>query len=234
MDLQILITVYNEGHKLEQVVSGIIRELADMDFQYHITILNDGSTDWSQAREDRLKAMENVGVKNFTSNRGKGAVLNAIFPELEGGITVVIDADNEYAPSDIRPVIAPLIRNEADWVLGSRYGFKRKRPKQYAMTYLANMFLNGLFNILSGLNLHDLLSGLFAFKSEMIKGVSLRQKRFAFTPELMWKVQRKKQPRWTEVPISYRFRTYKEGKKNEWWEVFTVTWAIIFYRFKRL
>ena len=232
MKLQVLITVYNEGKTLEKVVTGVVRELDKTRFMYDIVILNDGSTDWTQARENRLRAMRGVQVISFDHNRGKGAVLNEVLPRLNGEITVVIDADDEYAPKDIKPVLDPLIRDEADWVLGSRYGFGRKRPRQYLSTYLSNLFFNRLFNFLSGLKLQDLLTGLFAFRSQTVKGITLKQKRFAFTPELLWKAYRRKNPRWAEVPISYRFRGYGAGKKIEWWEFFTVTWAIFLYGFR--
>jgi len=234
MELEILITVYNEGNRLEAVVAGIQRELSTKNLEYCITILNDGSTDWSMEREKRLTSGHFVKVIHFDANRGKGAVLNAVLSRLKGTVTVVIDADYEYDPSDIESVVKPLFQNKADWVLGSRYGFGRRRPKQYFLTFMANRFFNALFNLLSGLNLNDLLSGLFAFRTEMVQGIALEQQRFSFTPEMTWKVERSHHPRWLEVPISYRFRTYSEGKKIAWWEFFTVTWAILWYRFERI
>ncbi len=232
--IQILISCYNEGDRLVSVVEGVARDLKDVEFTHGTWVLDDGSTEWSNRLDDRLKSIGNVSVIHFTPNRGKGGVLNAIFPNMRADAIVVIDADNEYATSDIPAVVEPLIHNKADWVLGSRYGFDRKRPRQYLITYLANRFFNRLFNILSGLDLQDLLSGLFAFRSKMVRGITLDCKRFAFTPELMWKIYRIKKPRIMEVPISYRFRTYAEGKGIKWWEFFTVTWAIVYYRFKRI
>jgi len=60
--------------------------------------------------------------------------------------------------------------------------------------------------------------------------VRLREKRFSYTAELMWKL-RQRGVRLTEVPVSYRFRSYAEGKKIRWWETGTILLAMLRYRF---
>lgn len=228
--VEIIIPVYNEGNKTLSVVEGIDQKLKDLGFRYGIMVLNDGSTDWSSEIENKLLAVKNVTIKDFAENRGKGAVLNNIFSQLDSDFTVIIDADNEYAPANIQDVLRPLFEGEAEWVLGSRYGFGRARPEQYLITYLANRFFNILFNKLSGLRFNDLLTGLYAFKTELVRNVVLHEERFAFVPELTWRVHNAKQPVWKEVPIDYNFRPYSDGKKIQWWEFFTVTKAIVCYR----
>lgn len=230
--VQIIIPVYNEGHMTETVIAGIISEFKAVDFTYRILVLNDGSTDWTYSIRDKLCSYDNVAIMDFAMNRGKGAVLNDVFARLDSDYTVIIDADNEYLPSDIIRVLKPLFSGETDWVMGSRYGRERKRPPQYLATYLANWFLNWFFNSLSVLNLTDLLTGLLAFRSTIVKDIHLKEERFAYVPELIWAVHNSKKVVFKEIPVSYRFRTYAEGKKIQWWEFFTVTKAIIAYRNK--
>lgn len=232
--VQIIIPVYNEGNRTEGVVAGIQHALLGAGFTYAILILNDGSTDWTSEIEAQLLAYKNVGIRNCGKNRGKGAVLNDVFSDLDADYTVVIDADNEYSPKDIPLILGPLFDGAADYVMGSRYGFGRPRPNQYLLTYIANRFFNMLFNYLSGLRLNDLLTGLYAFKTQMVKDVSLQEERFSFVPELAWRVHNSKQPRWKEVPIDYKFRKYSDGKKIQWWEFFTVSRAILHYRHSKL
>lgn len=230
LKIQVIIPVYNEGQRIQLVVAGIEAELADAKFDYSILVLNDGSTDWTHDIEQELSAHTAVKIRHYGENRGKGAVLNDVFADLSADYTVVIDADNEYASSDIKAVLEPLIKGSADYSMGSRYGFGRSRPPQYFLTYMANRFFNILFNYLSGLKLNDLLTGLYAFRTEMVTDVNLQEQRFAFVPELAWRVHNSKRPRWKEVPISYAFRKYSDGKKIQWWEFFTVTGAIFKYR----
>jgi hypothetical protein len=89
------------------------------------------------------------------------------------------------------------------------------------------------FFALSGIRFHDILSGLYAFRTDLVDGLELREKRFSYTPELIWKLARKPDLRFREVPISYRFRTYAEGKKIQWWETASILRAILRYRGSR-
>jgi hypothetical protein len=157
-------------------------------------------------------------------------VLNRTFPTLLSDFTVVIDADREYSASDLGAVVTPLRSREADWVLGSRCGFGRRRPSQDRLTYLVNRLIDAWFFIWSGIRLRDLLTGLYGFRTELVTGLELREKRFSYTAELIWKVLRKREIRLREVPGSYRFRPYAEGKKIRWWETATIVLAVLRYR----
>ncbi|MDD3604956.1 MAG: glycosyltransferase family 2 protein [Kiritimatiellae bacterium] len=230
----VLIPVYNEAPRIEGLLDGVLKTMPGLKVSWKVIIINDGSTDWSAPLERSLTAHENIAIRSMSPNRGKGAVLNDMFGEIESALTVVIDGDGEYPPSDIPAVLQPLLNNEADWVLGSRFGFGRERPPQYMLTYLANRLINLAFRLMSGLRFHDILSGLYAYRSELTRSVHLDSRRFSFTPELIWRVQRMHRPRWKEVPADYHFRTYGEGKKIRWWETFTILCSICKYRFKKL
>ena len=231
--LTVVIPVYNESASIAGVVDGIVRELTEAPLACRVLILNDGSTDWSDELERRLTIHDRVSLRHFEPNRGKGAVLNQAFPTLDSEIAVVIDADGEYAANDILTVVRPLLENRADWVMGSRYGFGRLRPRQYRLTYLANRGINLWFRLLSGMPTLDLLTGLYAFRTELVSGVILRESRFSYSAELIWKVLHNRAIRLVEVPISYRFRTYAEGKKIQWWETATILLALLRYKFVR-
>lgn len=227
----VLVPVYDEADTVEAVIDGIVSALggeSDLDVEVHV--LDDGSTDWSDALEARLRARDRVRVSRFRPNRGKGATLDRVLPDLSEGIVAVIDGDGEYAPGDLPAVLAPLLADEADWVSGARYGFDRPRPRQYLATWCVNRIVNAWFRRLSGVRFRDLLSGLYAFRADKVAGIRLREARFAYTPELLWKLIRLRGARVAEVPVSYRFRTYAEGKKIRWWETATILWAIFRYR----
>ena len=227
----IVIPVFNEGDRLQTVVDRCRRAMETLPLSAQICVLNDGSTDWSEHRERLLQQHGDVHVMHRTQNGGKGAVLADLFPHLQSRYVVVIDADGEYAPEEIERLLLPLHRGEADWVMGSRFGFDRPRPRQYRSTYLANRFFSRWFQWLSGVSLRDPLTGLYAFRTETIESLELRESRFAYTAELLWHAQRVARARWHEVPISYNFRTYAEGKKIRWWEGWTLTRA--FWRYRR-
>ena len=93
---------------------------------------------------------------------------------------------------------------------------------------LGNRVLTMLSNMLSDLNLTDMETCYKVFRREVLEGVELRSKRFGIEPELTAKMARRGARIW-EVPISYRGRTYAEGKKIGWKDGVSAIWCIIRY-----
>lgn len=221
--------VYNEN-----AVADVVRQVLDacgrsgMDFS--VMLCDDGSNERTRVVEQAISSLEHVQIRFSHPNRGKGAILNEAFPLVDTEWCVVVDADREYLPADIIRLLEPLAHDKADWTMGSRYGFGRPRPPQYLLAYLVNRLVTVLFSRLSGVGMQDVLTGLYAFKTECVRGVVLKERRFAYTPELLWKVMALGKPRFLDVPVSYGFRTYGEGKTIRWWETFTILWATFRYR----
>lgn len=233
-DLTVVVPAYNESAFLPTVVSRVVEALDASAYRYAVLVVDDASSDWTDELERELVRHAAVDVLHLPRNRGKGGVLGEVFPSLAGPWTVIIDADNEYDPHDIPRVVEPLSAGHADWVFGTRYGFGRRRPPQYVLTYAVNRLFNVVFRLLSGVPVTDVLTGLYAFRSELVRDVRLREARFAYTPELLWTVLRRARPRWQDVPVAYHFRTYREGKTIRWWETFTILFAMVRYKYARL
>lgn len=225
----VLVPVYDEAERVECTVREIVRALEPAGFAGRVIVLDDGSRDWPAVLPERLRRAGAAELRRFTPNAGKGAVLAQVFPTLDDDAVVVIDADGEYSGDDVPEVVAPLLAGDADWVLGSRYGFGRPRPRQYAATWLVNRIVNASFNLLSGAGIHDLLTGLYGLRGDLARRSCLRESRFAYTPELAWTLLRHG-ARVVEVPVDYRFRGYGSGKKIRWWETATILAALLRYR----
>ncbi|MCH8314215.1 MAG: glycosyltransferase family 2 protein, partial [Nitrospinae bacterium] len=73
-------------------------------------------------------------------------------------------------------------------------------------------------------------SGYKVFKREIIQGITLKENRFGFEPEITAKVAKMK-CRIYEVGISYHGRTYEEGKKIRWKDGVRALYCILKYRF---
>jgi len=80
------------------------------------------------------------------------------------------------------------------------------------------------------LNLTDMETCYKAFRREVIQKVEIQESRFGFEPEITAKVARMNL-RVYEVSISYRGRTYQEGKKVGWRDGVHAIWCIIKYNF---
>src|SRR4029077_6155894 len=91
-----------------------------------------------------------------------------------------------------------------------------------------NQLLTLLSNMLTNLNLTDMETGYKAFRSDIIKGITIKENRFGFEPEITAKVARLR-CRIYEVGISYYGRTYEEGKKIGWRDGVHAIYCIIKY-----
>ncbi|HSM13250.1 MAG TPA: glycosyltransferase family 2 protein, partial [Thermoanaerobaculia bacterium] len=160
-------------------------------------------------------------------NRGKGAALRRGFQEARGEIVLIQDADLEYDPREYPTLLGPILEGEADVVYGSRFLGGPHRVLFYWHA-LGNSFLTTLSNIFSNLNLTDMETCYKVFRRSLLDGLPLRSDRFGIEPELTAKFARRR-ARIFEVPISYRGRTYAEGKKIHWKDGFAALWAIVRY-----
>ena len=114
MDLTIGIPAYNE----EKNIASIIIKLKKI--AQKIIVCNDGSTDLTGEIAQKLGAV----VINHPKNLGYGSGIRSIFQkakEIDSDILVTFDADGQHQVEDIKKVIEPILKNEVDVVIGSRF-----------------------------------------------------------------------------------------------------------------
>lgn len=226
--LSIIIPVFNE--------SGTIRNLLDkvhsvqMDgIEKEVIVVNDASTDQTGAILNTSQS-DTVIVVNHPKNRGKGAAVRTGFARATGDIVIIQDADLEYDPTEYPVIIAPILAGDADVVYGSRFVTPKPHRALYFSHYLANTFLTFFSNIFTGLNLTDMETGFKAFSKEALASIlpRLKSERFGIEPEITAQIAKRKL-RVYEVGISYRGRTYTEGKKITWLDGVAALWHIVRY-----
>lgn len=225
MKLSIIIPVYNEVSTIERVVEEVKK--SPLDLEIEIIIVDDASTDGTREVLSEIKNPQ-IKVIFHERNLGKGAAINTAKKYISGDIVIIQDADLEYSPQDWPQLIELIREGYADVVYGSRFlGPHRVFAFWH---YFANRFLTLLTNLLYDTILTDMETGYKAFRADIFKEIPLRAKRFDFEPEITAKIFKRKL-RVYEVPVTYRGRTYKEGKKITWQDAFWAIWALIKYRF---
>ena len=198
-------------------------------FDKELILVDDGSTDGTrQVLEEKAAALPGVRLFFQDRNRGKGAALRRGFQEARGDIVIVQDADLEYDPVQIPTVIAPILEGHADVVFGSRFLGGPHRVL-YFWHSVGNNLLTLFSNMVSDLNLTDMETCYKAFRREIIQSLVLEEDRFGFEPEVTIKLARKKGIRIYEIPISYRGRTYEDGKKIGAKDGFRALWCLAKY-----
>lgn len=223
--LSIIIPCFNEKATVEAVVAAV-RAAPPADKE--IILVDDGSTDGTRELVLERLAPRVDRVVLRARNRGKGAAVRDGLAVAAGNIIIIQDADLEYDPGDYRRLVAPIERGEADVVYGSRFSGAARRPVSSLPHRAVNRFLTLLSNALTGLDLSDMETCYKAFRAGLISPGELREERFGFEPEFTARIARRR-CRVREVPVSYRGRGRRDGKKIGWRDGVRAVYCIFRY-----
>ncbi len=230
--LSILIPVYNEV----DLIAAVVRRVRAVDFgqlETEIIAVDDGSDDGTSEALDELKRSEaRLRVIRHEKNLGKGAAIRSAVAAASGDIAIIQDSDLEYNPQEIPALLNPILEGHADAVFGSRFAATTERRVLYFWHALANHFFTTICNAVADLNLTDMSTGYKAFRLSLMKSIPLRSNGFAIEPEITIKLSQRKVAIY-EVPISYRGRTYAEGKKIGVMDAIRMLLAIPLYGLRR-
>jgi dolichol-phosphate mannosyltransferase len=226
--LTLVVPCYNEEQTLTHCIERVLALRSDQ-LKLEIIIVDDCSKDKSLEVARALeKEHPEIRVLHHEVNQGKGAALRTGFVHATGDFVGIQDADLEYEPLEYRKLLEPLLRNEADVVFGSRYLKPGSRKILYFWHSWMNKTLTFVSNMMTNLDISDMETCYKLFRREIIQSIELKENRFGFEPEVVAKIAQRHCRVW-EVAISYKPRSFEEGKKIGWKDGVRALYCILHY-----
>lgn len=226
--ISIIIPCYNENPTINKVIE---RVKQFNKFKKEIIVVDDFSNDGTNISLKKFQNDSEVKIIFHDKNYGKGKAIRTALNFVTGDYVIIQDADLEYDPADYDLIFKPFLKADADVVYGSRFlggnGYVRLH---FFWHYVANKILTLLSNVITNLNMTDMETGSKAFKTSAIKSIELFENGFGIEPEITVKLAKKKF-KFFEVSVSYKGRSYEEGKKIRLKDAFRAVYCLIKYSF---
>lgn len=200
----IVIPAFNEESKIGTVINGL--KTAGY---YNILVINDGSTD--KTRKNALEA--GTEVLDHMVNRGQGAALRTGIEYLRENydpeIIVTFDADGQHQATDLANLIQPILKDEADITLGSRF-ISNTSSVPFVRKFILKMGI--LFTVfISSIKLTDTHNGLRALGKKAIEEIKISNRSMEHASDIINEIA-KKNLRFKEIPVNIIYSDYSLHK----------------------
>ena len=192
MKITVGIPAFNEEKNIASIIQKLSK-VADI-----VIVCNDGSTDNTAKIAEKMGAI----VIAHQQNLGYGEAIRSLFlkaRELDSDMLVTLDSDGQHRISDVLPIVDPILKNQADLVIGSRFLTKNQEdmPKYREIgikiiTTLANTSLDK--------SVTDSQSGFRAYSKNILFEITPSEKGMGVSNEILMKAS-KKNFKIIEVPI---------------------------------
>jgi len=205
----VVIPAYNEGKTIKSVIESLPERVCE--YEVHPLVVSDGSAD-DTAEQARYNG---ATVVEHHVNQGQGGALKTGFEialENDAAIVVTMDADGQHPAEELDQLACPIVEDEADYVMGSRYlGVDRSGNGTVRETGI--QFFTRLINLLTKSDITDCTNGYRAIRGSRLEELTLTEERFS-APELIIEA-RKNGLRIKEIPITIEERDGGETKKPQ-------------------
>jgi dolichol-phosphate hexosyltransferase len=208
-ELSILMPAYNEEATIERAIERVLRADVGTD-SYELVVVDDGSTDRTRELLSGREWPHQVRITHAAQNRGKGQAIRTALAEAQGTYAVILDADLEYDPNDLRDLLVPVRDQVADAAFGTR---AFRAHSAYSFWYvMGNRFLSMATNLIFNTWITDVYTCFKLMPTELMRSLSLRENGFTIEAEITGRLLQAG-ARIHEVPITYVARSREEGKK---------------------
>jgi len=228
--ISILIPVYNEEDTIISLLKSVQKEISKIkNVNFEIIVIDDCSNDNTSKL---LRENENLynHVISLEKNQGKGGAILKGLEKAKGEFILFQDADLEYSPKDYKTLIRPIVDFDVDVVMGSRFLAPQFTRVHYFWHKVGNWGLTLIFNILNNTTFTDIYSCYLIYRKSLVPLEKIKTIGWEQHGEIL-SLAIKNGEVFFEVPITYRGRSYDEGKKIRGFHIFKILYTITMTRF---
>ena len=200
--------IYNEAATAREAIDAVLA--ADVGMDLELILVDDGSTDGTRELLTAQTWPDRVKLVLHETNQGKGAAVRTALEHARGEFAAIFDADLEYDPADLRPLLEPLVKRDTNAVFGVR-AFDGYTSHSF-LYVMGNKGVTLVANVLFNVYLRDLMTCHKAIRTDVFKQLPLRASGFDIEPEITARLLQAGE-RIFEVPVHYKARSSEDGKK---------------------
>lgn len=202
----------------------VLNELASFNFKINIVL--------HESDVETIKSIQNFKIKIiYQKNFGYGDALIEGINKCETKYFCIFNADGSFDPKEITKMMDKIIKNEKDFLFGSRYEKNAGSEDDTLITFVGNFIFTLLGNIFFRLNISDILYTFVIGKTKEAKSLNLISRDFAFCVELPIKAK-KTGYKLETFPCQERARIAGIKKVNAFKDGFLILLAMIKLFFK--
>lgn len=202
-DVSVVIPVYNEEDNVKLLHKKVTKELKRITSRYEIIFVDDGSTDRTLKRLQKLADEDSkVTILTFYRNFGKANALHAGFQHATGDIVFTMDGDLQDDPAEFKQFLKKM---EKGFDLVTGWKFHRKDP---LTKKIPSKFFNYLIRKMTGVDIHDSNCGFKAYRKEVLQQIDVYGEFHRYIPIIAnWRGFRV-----GEIKVKHHKRTHGRSK----------------------
>lgn len=202
MKITAVLPAFNAAKTIQKTYDAIPKDVVN-----EIILVDDASTDDTVARAEQIN---NLIVIVHDKNRGYGGNQKTCYDEAihrGADIVIMIHPDFQYDPIHVPDMVRPIINDQADFVMGSR--FLQGNPRNGGMIwwrYWGNRLLTSLQNLILNTTLSEGHSGYRAYNRKLLQSIPYQtfSDNFVFDSQMLAAAARRRM-RITEVAIPTKY-----------------------------
>lgn len=201
--IAVVLPAYNEAATISEAIASFHEALPEAS----VFVVNNNSTDdTARIAKETLERLKCAGGLIDEARQGKGSAVRRAFMEIDADVYLLVDADLTYPPQRARDLIAPILENRADMVVGNRlvagdYARENRRP----MHNFGNRLVGWLVNTLFRAKLGDVMSGYRAMSRVFVSNYPIIIDGFELETDMTLHALDKRF-RILEIPVEYHDR----------------------------